>query len=153
MRVFRLLAVSLALLALIGCLDPSEGRPGLRLTGEVAPLPGDWSFTDAQQEIAIEVHGILGVPHSVTIWCATLDGALFIGSRDPQTKHWTAWADANPNVRLKIAGKIYEVRLTPLDDAATIARLQDAYGKKYALPAPAPNGSPPPLRYWSVGPR
>jgi hypothetical protein len=154
MRAFRLVAVSLTLLALAGCLDPSERRPGLRLTGDAVPLPDDWSFTDAQPEIAIEVHGFLGLPHSVTIWCASLDGALFVGARDPETKHWPAWADANPDVRLKIAGKVYEVRLAPIDDAATLARLQAAYAKKYAIAAPDPNGPPPPpIRYWRVGPR
>jgi hypothetical protein len=142
-----------ALLALPACFGPTDRTPGTRLSGEVAALPDDWSFTDSQPEIAIEVSGFLGLPHSVTIWCASMDGVLYLGARDPATKRWPAWADANPAVRLKIADAIYEVRLAPLDDAETIARLQAVYAKKYALPTPEPGTPPPTVRYWRVGPR
>ena len=146
----RLLVVALAL-AFAGCIDPSDRRPGTKLTGEAAAAPSDWSFTDGEPEIAVEVSGL---PHSVTIWCATLDGALFIGARDPESKRWPAWADANPDVRLKVAGKLYDVRLTPLDDAATLERLLPRYAAKYSLPAPDPSAPPPPpTRYWRVSPR
>lgn len=141
-------------LALAGCFDPSDRRPGTRLGGEVAAFPSDWTFTNAVPEIAIEVRGFLGLPHSVTIWCASLDGALFLGARDPESKRWPAWADADPNVRLKIEGKLYEVRLEPLADAAEIARLQPVYAAKYQIPAPQPGAPPPPpVRYWRVLPR
>jgi hypothetical protein len=61
--------------------------------------------------------------------------------------------DRDPNVRLGIAGKIYDVRLAPLEDTTTLERLRAAYGVKYALPAPAPDAPPPSLRYWRVEPR
>jgi hypothetical protein len=154
MRPASRLLVALLGLALLGCIEPSDRRPGTRLSGALAELPSDWSFTDAVPEIAVEVHGFLGLPHSVTIWCATLDGGLFIGARAPETKRWPAWADADPDVRLKIDGKLYEVRLTPLGDAETISRLQAAFAKKYAISAPDPGApAPPPSRYWSVGAR
>jgi len=150
----------LVALTLVACLDPSDRRPGTWLSGEVAAeLPTDWSFTDANKEIAIEVATPYLLPHSVTIWCAALDGALYVGARDPETKRWPAWVDADPQVRLGIGGKVYEVALAPLDesaDAAELARLRAAYAVKYALPpapapADAPPGSIPPTRYWRVG--
>lgn len=157
----RLACIASALaLSLSGCLDPSDRRPGTWLSGEVvADLPADWSFTDAHKEIAIEVATPYLVPHSVTIWCAALDGALYVGARDPETKRWPAWVDADPEVRLGIGGKVYEVALAPLDesaDAAELARLRTAYAVKYELPpapADAPPGTVPPTRYWRVGPR
>jgi hypothetical protein len=146
--------VLFCVLVAFGCFDPSDRRPGTKLSGEIAAYPSDWSFTEAEKEIAVEVTGFLGLPHSVTIWCATLDGELYIGARDPDSKRWPAWADANPNVRLKIADSLYDVRLTPVADADTIARLQPVYAQKYAIPAPEPGGPPPPpTRYWRVGPR
>jgi hypothetical protein len=152
-RLFALCVLACLALSLAGCFDPSDRRPGTRLSGEVVPLPPDWSFTDAQKEIAIEVSGFLGLPHSVTIWCSALDGTLFIGARDPDEKRWPSWTDADPNVRLKIDGKLYEVRLTPENDAATQERLRAAFGAKYQLPAPEPGDPLPSVRYWRVGPR
>lgn len=144
----------LALLMLAGCIEPSDRRPGMRLSGDVADYPADWSFTDAHPEIAIEVRGFAGLPHSVTIWCAQQDGTLFVGARDPESKHWPAWADASPDVRLKVGAAIYEVRVTPENDAGTLDRVRLVYAAKYALPAPQPGDSPsPPVRYWRVGPR
>jgi len=154
MRLYGLIATALLGLALAGCFDPSDRRPGTRLSGDAVALPADWLFTAAHPEIAVEVSGFLGLPHSVTIWCATLDGDLYIGARDPESKRWPAWADADPNVRLKIGDSIYEVRLTRLEDAATIDRLQAEFGAKYHLTAPEPGEpAPPPSRYWRVGPR
>lgn len=152
-RAVALLVLGLALV-LAACFDPSDRRPGTRLSGEVAAFPADWAFTQGEPEIALEVHGLLGLPHSVTIWCATLDGSLFVGARDPESKRWPAWADADPDVRLKIAGKIYEARLERLDAAAEISRLQAVYAAKYQIPAPQPGSpAPPPVRYWRVLPR
>jgi hypothetical protein len=153
MRHHSSFAVGMLCLALVGCFDPSDGRPGTHLTGAIAPLPADWLFTAAHQEIALEVSGFLGLPHSVTIWCVTLDEALFVGARDPESKRWPGWAEAYPNVRLKIGDSVYEVRLTKVEDAATIERLQAEYGAKYHLPEPEPGAPSPPVRYWRVGSR
>lgn len=152
-RVLQLVAILAIASALPGCIDPSDRRPGTRLSGEVAAVPEDWSFTDAHKEIAVEVSGFLGLPHSVTIWCGSLDGVLYLGARDPESKRWPGWVDRDPNVRLRVAGKLYEVRLTPFDDAARLERLRAAYALKYAIPTP-PEGTPAPtIRYWRVDPR
>jgi hypothetical protein len=147
--------VLLLALALCGCIDPSDRRPGTGLSGDAAAYPDDWSFTDAHTEIAVEVSGFLGLPHSVTIWCASLDGTLYLGARDPDTKRWPAWADANPDVRLKIGEQLYDVRLVPYDERGdTFERLMRAYAAKYHFPDPKPGDpSPPPTRYWRVTPR
>ena len=145
-----------ALLAgvLAGCIDPSDRRPGTHLSGAVAAYPADWSFTDGNEEIALEVSGFLGLPHSVTIWCGSLDGALYLGARDPETKRWPAWADANRDVRVKVGDAVYEVHLTPFEDADTLERLRIAYAAKYKFPDPKPGDPPPPpVRYWRVEPR
>ena len=81
--------VVLVVAALVsGCLSPSGGRAGLRLSGESAAVPSDWSFADQHREIALEVRSPLRLPHSVTIWCATVDARLYVGARDPESKRW-----------------------------------------------------------------
>jgi hypothetical protein len=143
------LAVLACALLLTGC-NPSDRRPGLWLRGEPAAFASDWSFTDAEKEIAIEVKAPWGLPHSVTIWCAALDGTLYVGASNPDSKRWPAWTDENPDVRLLVAGKVYEARLVPLGEGDTPAGLGAAYAKKYALDTSAASGAPRVARYWRV---
>jgi hypothetical protein len=147
---FRLpVAVVLALVC-VGCIEPQDRRPGLWLRGDVvAEAPSDWIFTDEWKEIAVQVRTPYLLPHSVTIWCAVSDGRLYVGAREPETKRWPGWADRQPDVRLGIGGKVYEVRLAPVDDPDEVARVQRAYAGKYDLGSPPPQGAPP-VRYWLV---
>ncbi|NJN50830.1 MAG: hypothetical protein HC809_02635 [Gammaproteobacteria bacterium] len=155
-------ATAIVCLLLMAACNPADRRPGVWLTGEVVAYPASWAFTDAFKEIAIEVNTPYFVPHSVTIWCGSMDGVLYVGARDPQSKNWPGWVDDEPNVRLGIDGKIYEVTLVPLspaitEDAAELARLAPYYARKYALssqtPAQPPAQGEPTTRYWRVAPR
>jgi hypothetical protein len=149
LRIGTALALAVAATA---CLSPEDQRPGLRLEGEVAATPSDWSFTNDYKEIAVQVQTPYLLPHSVTIWCAEMDGALFVGARDPESKRWPGWVDADPDVRLQIGDQVYEVSLTPLDDPERIDRLRRVYAAKYDLPVAAQQAGPS-IRYWQVGPR
>jgi hypothetical protein len=144
-----LLPLLVALLACASACQPSDRRPGLWLAGEAAPPPEDWSFTDEQREIAIEVSAPYGLPHSVTIWCASVDGALFVAARDPDSKRWPGWVERDPQVRLAIDGRLYDARLERIDDSDRIAPVRRAYAEKYQLEDPPPPDAPP-LRYWQV---
>ena len=142
----RLARALLALLSLLpmACIDPVDRRPGLWLSGEVVEEGGgDWAFTDAQGEIAIETRTPWLVPHSVTILCAAKDGRFFVGARNPEGKRWVAHVDRDPEVRLGIDGRIYEQRLVPLDDAESQALAYAAYAAKYGWPATPPADRPP----------
>jgi hypothetical protein len=140
-------------LAALAACNPSDRRPGLWLAGDPAPFATDWSFTDAEKEIAIEVHTPYLLPHSVTIWCASLDGALYIAASNPDAKRWPGWVEDDPNVRLLIGGKVYEARLEAVDDADTIDPLRTVYAAKYDLGGSGTGGAVPSVRYWRVLPR
>ncbi len=133
----------------LACFSPDDQRPGLHLSGPVAEVPDDWAFADAHREIALQVSTPHWLPHSVTIWCVSDGGGLYVAARNPEEKRWPAWADRDPEVRLRIDGTVYEVRLEPLDDADAIARVRAAYARKYELPEVA-EGQAPPMRYWRV---
>jgi hypothetical protein len=122
----------------------------MRLPGEVAPTPTDWSFTNEHGLIAIEVGTPYFLPHSVTIVCGALDGDLYVGARDPETKNWPGWVDDDPEVRLGIGERVYEGRLEPVSDEALIARVRQAMAIKYDRPPSAPRAN---VRYWRVQPR
>lgn len=148
----RHIAAALTIAALLCACSPNERRPGMVLSGEAAAYPADWAFTDSTKEIAIQVHTPYLLPHAVTIWCAQMNGQLYVGASAPETKHWPSWVDKNPDIRLGIDKHIYAVHLTPVTDAAEIAQIQQAYKTKYQLPD-APPEKAPSVKYWHVTPR
>ncbi len=146
----RSLVITIAVgFSLFACFEPEGRRPGTRLAGEVSDFPADWHFSDAHREIAIEVATPYFISHSVTIWCASLNDSLYVGARNPDEKHWPGWVESDPNVRLRIAGQIFEGRLAVVEDAKQIESIRAAYKTKYDLPDPPPEGGPP-MRYWRV---
>jgi hypothetical protein len=148
--------LAITCLLLVAACEPDDRRPGLWLSGEVeASLPDDWSFTRDHPEIHIEVSTPYLLPHSVTIWCVDVDGALYVGARAPESKRWPGWVDDDPEVRLEIAGRIYPVRLLPLTSPVEIAPVAQAFAAKYRLPATASDATEEEVgqRYWRVAPR
>lgn len=151
MRQFTVVvAISLFVLPWLSGCEPSDRTPGLWLRGElIDPPPQDWSFTDAHKEIFVEVVTPYFLPHSVTIWCAHVDGQLFIGARDPETKNWPGWLDEDRDIRLKIGPRVYPVSAADVTDDDTLQSIRGAYTEKYALdPAVVRN-----VRYWAIVPR
>jgi hypothetical protein len=111
--------------------------PGGRLSGELAAdQDPDWSFTEAVRTIAVEVDP--DDPLSVTTWVFTYRGALYVAADffDP-FKRWPHLALADPRVRLRIAGKIYERTAVRVTDPALIEQLRHAIAAKYDV---APDG-------------
>ena len=132
-RIIASIACVLSITVSLACsIEPSDQRPGFGVSGEVAQQPiQDWSFTSGAKEIFIETATPYFIPHSVTIWCVTLDNQLYIGAWEADTKRWVANVARDPNVRLKIGDEVYEQKLEPIADAATIARLNAGYASKY----------------------
>ena len=148
MRSLLLLPLVAFSLALGGCIPPSDSRPGLWLSGRSSELPSDWSFTDAHGEIALEVRAPHLLAHSVTVWCASLEGQLYLAARNPEEKRWPGWVERDPDVRLRIDGRLYDARLARIATSDEIERVRAAYAVKYELPPRTPDS--PPMRYWRV---
>lgn len=143
----------LALMAgLAGCpLEPSDERPGLGLPGEVVgePVP-DWSFTNGIEEIFIETRTGYGLPHSVTIWCVSIDGDLYVGASAPEfprERRWVRNVRRDPDVRLSIDGRLYERRLELVTDPQQVDWVNRTFGRKYGYDVDA---DPDPVVYWRV---
>ena len=144
------IAAVLGVALLLGGCEPSDRTPGLWLRGDVVdPPPRDWSFTDAHKEIFVEVATPYFLPHSVTIWCAQIHGQLYIGARDPDTKHWPGWVEQDRDVRLKIGPNVYPVSVADVADEDTLEAIRNAYAEKYDLD-PAVKRD---VRYWAIVPR
>lgn len=125
------------LLALSAC-EPKDRRPGLWLSGDVVTeLPADWSFIAEHQEIFVETQPWYGIPFSVTTVLGTRDGKLYVPSiyseeaAFPGTKYWNTVIAENPDVRLKIGDKLYEMRATPVQDLTEYRKGAAALADKY----------------------
>lgn len=133
----------------VACVEPVDRRPGLWLSGEVAPAVEDWSFANDHPEIFVEVKTPYGVRYSITVVCASLEGALYMGARNPTEKRWVGYVARDPDVRLKIGDQIYRARMTPIEDADGIALALRAYARKYDRHE-TPAADAPPVQYFSV---
>ena len=141
----RSCALALMVVLVSGC-GPWGPTPGFRLFGEVTRDAGeDWSFTSDIPEIALQTSTWYLIPHAVTVWCVDLDGELYVGAREPQSKRWIGHISRDPNVRLKIDGRIYERRLVRVEDGERVSAIRARYAEKYDLSRFA---SSPPKELW-----
>lgn len=104
--------------------------PGLWLKGELVTTPvNDWSFTNTIQSIKIQTQSPFLLPHSVSIWCAVSNGSLYVTSY--RGRMWVEDIIRDPQVRLKIGGRIYERNLALVSDPEEKVAVLQAKGKKY----------------------
>jgi hypothetical protein len=135
MRVNSVLTVLVAggLVLSLAC-QPEDERPGLHLSGTPATEPAtDWRFTDEIEEIFIETRTRYLLRHSTTIWCAELDGELYIGSYGDEVKFWEKNASRDSRARLRIDDVIHDVTVTPVSSQELIRTLDDRYAEKYDM--------------------
>ncbi len=129
MRIFAIACTALFTLSACG---PVEQVSGGRLFGEKVRAPvSDWSFTDEILTIAVETRP--SFPHSITTWCFTYGGDLYVPAGDPATKKWPELVRQNPSVRLAIDGKIYAGRLVQQTDRVELRKLLEPLAAKYHL--------------------
>ena len=133
---FRLVAALAVAITCLGC-QPQDVKPGLWLSGEAVEEPvGDWTFTDDIEEIFIQTKTWYLLPHSTTIWCAEMRGELYIGSygeNEGEKKRWEKNVARNPDARLRIDGKLYDVTITPVTGGRMVADLNIRYNEKYDM--------------------
>ena len=126
---FRRLLLLLVLSA-PACSGPFGLMSGGELTGEVKPVPSDWTFAGdvgtAQLETKPED------PYSVNLAYTLVDGALYINAGDTETQ-WVQNLTANPRVRLRVEGVLYELRADRVTDPDEIARFARAWTSQSAF--------------------
>ena len=130
----RLGVLTLLAVVVVTACQPEDETPGLWLQGEtVEEKVADWSFSQEIQEIFVQTRPWYGIPHSTTIWCVALDGELYIGSYGDKKKAWERNIERNPEARLSIKGRIYDVTLAPVTDGDLVEALDAAYAGKYDM--------------------
>jgi len=87
-----------------GPIGPFAGGP-FEGAVEAAPV-SDWSFARDLREVQIEVNA--SDPRTLTTWVVVDAGELFIPCGWPASKSWPADVSADPRVRLRADGRLYE---------------------------------------------
>ncbi len=86
---------------------PMGPRPGIRLGGNPATPPAQWSSVTLPEEVRLATSaGIL--PHVVIIWVVESDNRLYVIGAPDST--WVEGATRSPDVRLRIGDNAYGMR-------------------------------------------
>ncbi len=137
-----LAALALAALAVDFFYCPCGRLPGGWLLGERVEQPlTDWSFANDVPLCQVQVEtGPL--PHSVNLNCMASGGKLYLSCAGCDGKVWSSAALAHPEAQLRLAGKVYPVRLTRVDDPAELDAAWRARAQKTGrgLDAPREDG-------------
>ena len=118
------MTVLLSLLALVGCGGPFLVFPGGKLSGESRPAPDDWSFAGDYGMTELETRP--ADPYSVNIAYTVVDGVLYINAGDTETQ-WVKNMDADPRIRMRIDGVLYDLVVERVNDEAEIATFGKAW--------------------------
>ena len=120
-----IVGVTLVSLRLLGY-EPSDQRPGLWLTGDRVTEPvTDWSFTDDHPEIYVQTRTPYLIAHSITTYCASYEGDLYLfsayyqGGVFPDERGWNRNVMRDPRVRLKIGDRVFDQTVSHVTDAET----------------------------------
>ncbi len=129
-RILQGIAVALALIVMtllvvyLNRTDPWAQLPGKRITGEEATERiDDWSFMEPSTRVILEVRP--SDPYSLYIRAYQHKGVLYLNSISPENR-WTQFLLEDPNLRLKVENKIYQVRATWVEDPALVNEIQEA---------------------------
>ena len=130
--------VLLLIAARVNGFDPDERRPGLWLKGELVTTPvTDWSFANQIKSVKLQTNTWYGIPHSVTIYCVSYKGQLYLdsfyraGLTYPHGRSWNEDVARDPHVRIKMGNQLYDRTLSLVNDPAEAAAVNEAKLKKY----------------------
>lgn len=115
-------------LALFAC-GPMGPMPGGRLSGESAPAPTDWSFSDEQKNVQLETRS--DDPYSVNVWGVGIGDHFYLAAGRGDESKWARYIVEDPRVRLRVAGTVYEMAAVRVEDEAERERFLAALKAKY----------------------
>jgi hypothetical protein len=107
----------LALVAFAACAGPVGPIPGGRLEGAVTPVEGGrWPYlVDGVRAATLETRSASG-PRSVNMNVTVRGGRVYV---DPSpAREWGRDLSRDPRARLRLEGKLYEVRAVRVSDHA-----------------------------------
>jgi hypothetical protein len=124
--VLRLLSLFL-LLAAAACNGPIGLMHGGKLDGVTQPLPTSWDFAGESGQMQIETNP--AEPYSVNVNYTIVDDALYVNAGDTRAE-WVKNIEANPEVRLRIDGALYDLQAERVTQRVEIARFGEVWTRQ-----------------------
>ena len=124
----RVCLVPLLLLApvVLGCEGPTGFFSGGALSGPVATAPDGWVLPSGASWGTGQLETNPADPYSVNLNYTIVEGVLYVNAGDTETQ-WVVNMDADPRVRLRIDGTVYELRAERVTDRAEVDRFAPAW--------------------------
>jgi hypothetical protein len=88
----------------------------------------DWNAVAATDTVQVLTKNQDGTPKETTVWLAVVDGQGYI--RTGNTRWW-ANIERDHDVRLRIEGNEYPLRVEVVEDPGLIQRVEDTFRAKY----------------------
>lgn len=116
-------------LLLVGC-RPFVMIPGGELDGTVVSTPNQWAVIDETKTVQLETRP--SEPYSVNIWAVAMGPSLYVHAGANRSA-WVVHIEADPEVRVRVKGNLYELRATRVEAPEEFAEFCDAYDEKFGL--------------------
>lgn len=116
----------LLLLLALGCEGPVAVFSGGALPGPVKPVPPSFAFARDAGTVQLETNP--AEPYSVNIACAVADDRLYVSAGDNKAR-WVEHMEADPRVRMRIRGDIYELQAHRVTEATEMRAFADEWIK------------------------
>ena len=142
MRVLKWIAAATGIVVVFVVLLDTFG--GYLFDGPLGPIPGgafngpvnpdrnpDWS--NVEKVIELEIRP--SKPWSLSIWAVVVDGELYSPSAYGAHRRWPSVALADPRVRVRTHGQIYERQLERVTDPDLKTRVGRAVAARYGFDA------------------
>ena len=113
-------------LAVAACGGPLGPLAGGELSGASAEPPATWGALP--DTVQLEVHP--AEPYSVNVWAVAIGGNLYVAT-GPEGSTWSSHLQRQDRVRVRIAGIVYALRATVVQDANEREQVVAAYLRKY----------------------
>ena len=140
MKRSALVMAACLLVTATGC--PIGPFAGGRLGGDIhSGAVTDWGFVDRAETCQLETNP--SAPHSVNTWIGIVDGrayiptSLILGPDNPTERTWVANVVANPAIRVRIEGVVFDLLAVKVEDPSERETVRTALMTKYdAKPDP-----------------
>jgi len=118
------LLASILLVGLTACGGPVGTFPGGALSGPVAPVPEGVDF--ARDAGTVQLESNPADPYSVNVACTVVGEGLYVTAGGNRAT-WVDHLEADPRVRLRVKGTLYELRAERVTEAAEMDAFAEAW--------------------------